>query len=98
MGRWFMKRYRVFLFMLVIGALSAAHRPERCSNCGKGSKDPMPALMAQTFFNVIINGFIATQSQQNKEQQNTAVVNALQSISHFVQTALKKFDPKKVFA
>lgn len=69
--------------------LGSTRVPPRCQNCDK-KKDEMPAVMAQTFFNILINGFIATQSSSNKEQQNTAVVNALSSLSHFVQTFVKK--------
>src|SRR5436190_16113751 len=80
----------LFANLLFISCAFAHYRvSERCNNCDK-KKDEMPAVMAQTFFNILINGFIATQNSGNKEQQNAAVVNALNSLSQFVQTFVKK--------
>lgn len=77
--------YCIFPALLINSSQGAV----RCNQCAQ-KKDEMPALMAQTFFNILINGFIATQSSTTKEQQNAAVVNALNCLSQFVQNFAKK--------
>lgn len=62
---------------------------DRCATCDKSPNDPTGQLLASQAFNVIINGFIAAQSNDNKERQNQAVVNALTSISNIFQIAFR---------
>jgi len=85
--------------ILTLGSLqlSGAQRPieapiepeDRCATCDKNNSDPTGQLLASQAFNVIINGFIAAQSNDNKDRQNQAVVNALTSISNIFQIAFR---------
>jgi hypothetical protein len=78
---------------LIIGAQrpTTAHLEpeERCAQCDKNKNDPTGPMLASQAFNVVINGFIAAQSGDNKERQNQAVVNALTSISNIFQIAFR---------
>lgn len=92
-----MKHFIYGLLMLGALELGGAQRPveapvepeERCATCDKNKNDPTGQMLASQAFNVIINGFIAAQSNDNKERQNQAVVNALTSISNIFQIAFR---------
>ena len=71
------------------GATRRSAEQDRCNNCNKQQQsDLIPALMLQTFMNVLVNGYVATQSPKNSEEQKQAIVNALNTISNFGQFVL----------
>ena len=90
---------RTLKSIIILGSLqlTGAQRPvvaptepeERCATCDKNNNDPTGQMLASQAFNVIINGFIAAQSGDNKDRQNQAVVNALTSISNIFQIAFR---------
>lgn len=89
-----MKSKHLLLCYSAISAIAlhgASRKPQnftsRCNNCQTQQQkpDPIPPLMAQHFFTVLTNGFIALQNNNNKDIQNDAVVNALNGLSNIVQ-------------
>lgn len=91
-----MKKLFYLIVIVLTSELTPAERLGRCSNCSQQKHDAIPALMAQTAMDIFINGFIATQSEQNSQEQKQAVVSALTSLAGFLQAVLKSAHERNI--
>lgn len=87
-------KYPFFLLVLLstttLPSMREAHTPiNKHSIRTEDKPDPVPQIMAASFFNALIHGFIAAHSQDDKEKRINAVSNALASLSAVVQLAFK---------